>query len=121
VYVVPERPLAQVGAQLVCSGYLGDADSGSPQTLRPDPERDAALSGNRLPLGKVTWAQRALALNYGIAPVPTDQTQSLRGRDGEINEMLEAMGYVEKETEQEEEEGGEHAGAVTGGCEPPRK
>ncbi len=123
IYLVPARPLAQVGAKLVCSGYLGDSDSGTVQILRPDADRETGLSGNRLPLGKVTWAQRALALNYGIAPVPTAETQSLRGRDGETNEMLEAMGYVDPEKPDEEEQGdGEgHAPEVTGGCEPPRK
>jgi hypothetical protein len=80
------------------------------------------LSGNRLPLGKVTWAQRALALNYGIAPIHTGDVQSLRGRDGETNEMLEAMGYVDPDSP-EDDNGADHAAApaVTGGCEPPRK
>jgi arylsulfatase A-like enzyme len=121
VYLMPAQPLADVGAALVCSGYLGDADSGSVQILRPDPSRPAALDKNRLPLDKKTWPQRSLSLNYGIAPVPSDQTQSLRGRDGEINEMLERMGYVDPEQPEDDGDGnGEGIPAHAGGCEPPR-
>jgi arylsulfatase A-like enzyme len=117
VYVVPAQPLADVGSKMVCSGYLGDANSGSVQILRPDPDRPAGLAQNRLPLDKKTWPQRSLAINYGIAPAPTDQTQSLHGRDGETNEMLEAMGYADPE---QPEGGHDVEPAQIGGCEPPR-
>lgn len=98
VYTIPARPLADVGHQMVCSAYLGDADGGQHGTMQIAADRDPTFGAARTPpLGKLSLDQRQLAWQFGIAPVPNDLTQALSGRDDEANEMLEAIGYVDPE------------------------
>jgi arylsulfatase A-like enzyme len=98
VYLTPSRPLAQVGHEMVCSAYLGDAGGGQQGTMRIPPERDPTLAGPRTPaLAKLSLGGRQLLWQFGISPEHGGELRELSGRDDETNEMLEAMGYVDRD------------------------
>jgi hypothetical protein len=89
---------------MVCSAYLGDADGGKQGTMRIPAERDPTLAGPRTPaLAKLPLGGRQLLWQFGIAPKHGGELRELSGRDDETNEMLEAMGYVDRD---EPSEGG---------------
>src|SRR6185295_12607764 len=100
-------------------------------TMRIPADRDPTLAGGRTPaLAKLSLDQRQLAWQFGIAPIPNDQTRKLSGRDDETDEMLEAIGYVDPEkpaAENPAENPAPHEGAEAAPpapmspCEPPRK
>jgi arylsulfatase A-like enzyme len=100
VYLTPEDPLEQVGHQMVCSAYLGDAGGGQQGTMRIPPERDPTLAGPRTPaLAKLALGGRQLMWQFGISPEHGGELRELSGRDDETNEMLEAMGYVDPDSD----------------------
>ncbi|MEQ1500869.1 MAG: sulfatase [Myxococcota bacterium] len=106
VYTVPNRPLADVGREMVCSAYLGDRSGGHQGTMRIPTDRDPTIAGPRTPaLAKLSLDQRQLAWSFGIAPIPNERTLALSGREDETNEMLEAMGYVDPEKPEGKPEG----------------
>jgi hypothetical protein len=94
VYLVPERPLAEVGMQMLCSGYLGNADGGKRATIRIASDRSPTLGRMRTPLNKILWKDddRQLLWQFGIAPAPVDVT-ALVATNGEVDSMLQALGY----------------------------
>jgi arylsulfatase A-like enzyme len=97
VYVLPARPLAEVGGSVICSAYQGDASGGTRGTMRGEPDRDPA-GATRAPIGKLSFGpNRALHWQYGVAPVPSAETESLDGRDAEVDAMLSMLGYVDKD------------------------
>jgi arylsulfatase A-like enzyme len=94
VYLVPDRPLAEVGMQMLCSGYLGNAEGGKRATIRIAEDRSPTLGRMRTPLNKLLWKddERQLLWQYGVAPAPID-AEALVARDGETDSMLQALGY----------------------------
>jgi arylsulfatase A-like enzyme len=95
LYVVPTRPMAELGGDVRCSAYQGDATGGTRNTLQVPPRQDP---GARAPIGRFKFGDtRALSWQYGIAPAPTAETESLDGRDAEADAMLSMLGYVDKD------------------------
>lgn len=108
VYLVPARELSDAAPATICSVYQGDASGGTRATMipaNPDP------GAHRAPVGKVTFPpNRSVVWQWGIAPEPTTDTETLDGRDPEADAMLAMLGYVSKD-----------AGDTRGRpCEPPR-
>jgi hypothetical protein len=91
VYLVPERPLNEVGHGMICSAYLGDASGGKRATIRIDAGRDPGIGANRTPFARVIWPERQLLWQLGIGPVP--EGVAVVARDGETDGMLQALGY----------------------------
>jgi arylsulfatase A-like enzyme len=99
IYVVPERPLDEVGGAAVCSTFQADPAGGAPvrATLHAAADR-GGFTRPRQPVGKVALGtNRMLWWQFGIAPAPTDETEALDGRDAEADAMLSLLGYVEKD------------------------
>ena len=62
------------------------------------PKALAAEPGKiRTPFIRAAMPERVVALTWGLAPAPNSETQALEGRDDEMNELLEAMGYVDRD------------------------
>ncbi len=94
IYLVPNRPLAEVGHLVKCSGYMGDAEGGKRATMTVPESREATLGAIRLPINRILWDQRNLVWQFGISPAPNEQTRLIDGADPEMASMLEALGYV---------------------------
>ncbi|MEZ4239251.1 MAG: sulfatase [Myxococcota bacterium] len=109
VYLVPKDPLLDVGHDMQCSGYLGDAKGGKRGTMRIPPVRYPALGVNRVPFNKLVWDQRQVLWQMGISPVPAGAATV--ARDSEAEGMLSALGYVDPDRDRP-------LGAAAG-CEPP--
>ena len=60
VYVVPNRPLAEVGHDMRCSAYQGDETGGKRATLAVNPHRYPAPDAIRTPLDKANFEGRRL-------------------------------------------------------------
>ncbi|MCA9490990.1 MAG: sulfatase [Myxococcales bacterium] len=97
VYLVPNRPLSEVGGQMKCSGYLGDESGGQRGTMSIPPSRDVDFGDMRIPLNRLLWKQRTLVWQFGIGLLPDDETLPVDGSDPEMASMLAALGYVATE------------------------
>lgn len=115
VYLIPNRPLEEVGLQMICSGYLGNAEEGKRGTIKIVDGREPVLGKVRTPLNKLKWDERQLLWQFGISPAPVDVVP-LIARDGVSDSMLGALGYVLPDASQAE---GEAIGALAP-CEPAR-
>jgi arylsulfatase A-like enzyme len=94
VYLVPQRDLAEVGHQMVCTARYGSEQG----TMRIPAERDPTLAGPRAPaLTQVALNGRTLSWRFGVGPIPNADTQPLQGQDDEMGEMLEALGYADRD------------------------
>jgi arylsulfatase A-like enzyme len=93
VYFVPVLPIADTTHQLHFDIVDGDAHKTMfvPKSLPAQPGKV------RTPFIRATLPQRVVALTWGLAPAPNADTQALEGRDDEMNELLEAMGYVDRD------------------------
>jgi len=94
IYLMPERPLDEVGATLACSVYEGDATGGRRSTLRVHPRR-ATLGAVRTPIARTKLQQRQVLLQFGISPLPTEGFVDVDGTDDEMSQSLTAFGYVQ--------------------------
>jgi len=94
VYLVPDKPLDEVGMAMQCSAFMGDATGGKRGTMQIAEARTPAPGAVRTPLNRIRWTGRQLLLQYGFGPQPNADTQPLEGHDDESTEMLEALGYV---------------------------
>lgn len=93
VYFVPNKPIAETTHLLHFEVVDGDARKTMfvPKALPAEPGKI------RTPFIRATLPERVVALTWGLAPAPNDETQALQGRDDEMNELLEAMGYVDRD------------------------
>lgn len=96
VYVVPTRPLDEVGRQMVCSVYLGNAAGGKRATMTFPEKRVPGLGALRTPINKALFEQRQVLWQWGIGPVPAD-VGSIDGFDSEAAGMLKELGYLERD------------------------
>ncbi|MBX2797212.1 MAG: sulfatase [Myxococcales bacterium] len=97
LYMVPTMELPDVGMQMVCSAYQGDAGGGKRATFTIHPTRTSGLGKWRTPLRKVDFPQRQVLLQFGIGPINGGDLQALLATDPEMSEMLEALGYVDRD------------------------
>jgi arylsulfatase A-like enzyme len=116
VYLVPNRPLLDIGYEMKCSGFLGDAEGGKRGTMQISKRRYPALGANRVPFNRLMWDQRQVLWQFGISPVPVGG--GVVGRDSETEGMLAALGYVDPERDRPMVQEGATPTAL--GCEPPR-
>ena len=93
VYFVPNKTLAETTHQLHFEVVDGDARKTMfvPKALAAEPGKI------RTPFIRAAMPERVVALTWGLAPAPNSETQALEGRDDEMNELLEAMGYVDRD------------------------
>jgi arylsulfatase A-like enzyme len=98
VYLIPARPLEDVAKDMRCSVYVGDANGGKRFTMTFPDRRTPAPGSFRVPLQKVLFDERSVVWQYGIGPVPR-AGESIKGQDAEMKEMLEALGYVDRDGE----------------------
>lgn len=94
VYVLPAKPLEEVGRGMICSAFVGDETGGKRATMLFPLKRSPTLGELRIPIEKVLFDERALAWQYGIGPV-REPGEGIVGHDAEMKDDLAALGYVE--------------------------
>jgi hypothetical protein len=91
VYVVPTLPVTEVTQRIQF-----DLSCGADQRTVTLPEPRGNEPGKiRVPLATERVGGRPVAITWGFAPAPSDETSELVGADDELKSALEAMGYVE--------------------------
>jgi hypothetical protein len=99
VYIAPIGRLSEVTHAL----EIVASEAGVEHTMKANPKRAAVPDRASGALARANFPHRSLTLTFGIAPIPDDQTQELKGVDDELQDALEAMGYVEAEETKESE------------------
>jgi len=100
VFVLPERPLAEVAKELQIEASCGEA------TLTPRiPTHLEIKPGARRTLTRGWVGGRTFAVGVGVTPLPTEGMTAVSGHDAETAEMLQAMGYAVGDEAEETEDG----------------